>query len=443
MRSMILASLAATLVLLATVAAGAAPFSIDTSDGNGADSYVRLGQPTTNFGGSGGVTIKDSGGSSTTRKGYLRFDIPTNGVFSDVQLTLETSNNTSGGGSPPPNSYTVKAYGLDDGDAGENWGEGTITWNNAPANAAANDVAAGAVFLGDFNVPAVTAPDIVTFGSPALGAFINQDTDGNATILLVRDGGGGSNNLSFSSKEGSYTAPTLDGSTDEFGSVLSVTTSDGNGADSYVRQGESTNNFGAATGVVIKGGNGSTTRKGYLRFDISGVNQDQVLGAWLDLETSTNNSGGGDPSPTEFSVNVWGLNDGEPGENWIETGFGSINWDNAPANLSGNGIDTSMADLLGSIEVLDTETPDRVLFATEAFQDFLAEDTDGLVTLILQRSAGGSSNLAFASKENTTAAVIPTLNFAVAGVIPEPTAVLIWSLLATVGITLGGRRRKR
>ncbi len=421
---------------------GQTPFSLETSAGNGADSFVRLGQATTNFGAGGSVVIKDSGGGSTTRKGYLRFDVSSlSGLYSGAELSLETSTNNPGGGNAtPPQSFNVEVYGLDDGNPGENWAEGAIVWNNAPANNTSNnELGAGAAFLGSFTVPANAAPDTVTFSSPTLDAFLNQDTDGNATVILTREGGSSSANLAFSSKEGSLTAPTLSGDTQP-GSILSVTTADGNGADSFIRQGQADTNFGSEGGVVIKGGNGGTTRKGYLRFDISEVPLEESVGAWLELETSTNNPGGGNATPPQdFSVNVYGLNDDAMGNDWDE---GTLTWNNAPGNdAPGNGVDPATTTLLGTIEVLATAAPDEVLFSSDELLQFLEDDTDGLVTLLLQRTTGGSSNLAFATKENSAAGLIPTLNFAVAesqGVIPEPSSIAIWTLLGAVA----GRRRR-
>jgi len=414
------------------------PFSLDTSNGNGADTYVRLGQPTTNFGGAGNVVVKDSGGGSTTRKGYIRFDLSSlGGVHTGSEIALTTSVNNQGGGGTTPQMFTVNVFGLNDGNAGESWDEGTINFSNAPANRSGNAIGGGALFLGQVTVPNNATPDTVSFSSPAVDAFLNQDTDGNVSFILTRDGGSGSHNLGFFSKESSSIspAPTLSGDTQP-GAVQSITTNDGNGADSYVRLGQPGNNFGGSGGVVIKGGSGSTTRKGYLRFDVSDVPQDQVLGAWLELETNANNEGGGSTDPTSFSVNVYGLDDAAAGNNWDES---SITWNTAPGNQSGNSIDSTVTELLGTIEVLEADAPDTVLFSTDELLDFLAEDTDGDVTFILQRSAGGTANLSFASKEDSSANFAPTLNFALA--VPEPATIAIWSLLGVALVGFCMRRR--
>jgi len=173
------------------------------------DSYVRLGQPTTNFGAASGIVIKDSGGGSTTRKGYLQYDLSTiHTPISDAMLALTVSTNNSGGGNPDPANFLVQVFGLNDGLPAEAWDEGTIVWNNAPANASSNNFTSDALFLGQFNV---TDQDIegsrVTFSSDELLEFVLSDTDGLMTLMLRREGGSGSNNLAFASKENELLLP--------------------------------------------------------------------------------------------------------------------------------------------------------------------------------------------------------------------------------------------
>lgn len=192
-----------------------------------ADSYVQKGNAGTNFGNSNSVVVKDSGSGTTTRKGYLRFDVSGQPLseLSNAELALEVSINNNGGTpqDPTPKTYTIDVYGLNDGDAGESWGEGTIDWNNAPANDTGdNDILSNATLLGQFGVPALNPdlesdPILVSFNNlmsdtpHALLDFLASDTDGQVTFILARDGG--SNNLGFYSKEGAALdgalAPTL------------------------------------------------------------------------------------------------------------------------------------------------------------------------------------------------------------------------------------------
>ena len=232
-------------------------------------------------------------------------------------------------------------------------------------------------------------------------------------------------------------------------------------ADTYVRLGGGQNddNFGNATVLSVKdSGTGSTTRKGYLRFDLSDV-KGPIMDAQLQLEVTLNNNGTADDTPNLYTVNVFALNDGV-NDTWIEgsgeTGVSGatppnpIIWDNAPANNTGsNGLIGSDVTLLGQFLVpainpaLDPD-PVIVSFANfqsdtpDAFIDFLNSNPDGLVTLILTR-AGGNNNLGFASKEHATA-MIPTLALNVA--VPEPSTLAL-AVVALLGLALYGWRRKR
>ncbi|MFW6163028.1 MAG: DUF7594 domain-containing protein [Planctomycetota bacterium] len=167
------------------------------------DSYVRLGQSGTNFGDADQVVVKDSGGGGTTRKGYLQYDLSTvNTPLADAMLALTVSMNNSGGGNPAPSNFLVQVFGLNDGLPAEGWDEDTIDWDNAPANASANNFTADATFLGEFEV---TDQDdvgsLVTFSNQQLLDFVDADTDGLLTLMLRREGGNSSNNLGFASTE--------------------------------------------------------------------------------------------------------------------------------------------------------------------------------------------------------------------------------------------------
>lgn len=427
------ARLVALTLALGSMAA-AAPFTIDTADGTGADTYVRLGQPTNNFGTAGGITVKDAGGSSTTRKGYIALDVSgISGIVNDATLTLDVVTNNQGGSNPDPKEFTVEVLGLRDGHAGEGWGETAITWNEAPANGSNNVVTGEALRLGTVTVPAVPPVTTVTFSDTALRSLLNMDTDGRATIILRRDGGGNGPNLAFAAKENNTAnAPILSGDTTA-GQFLNITTKDGAGADSYVRLGQPNNNFGDASQVVIKdSGSGSTTRKGYLRFDLAPVNL-PIVDAALLLDVALNNQGGGGSTPQTHTVHVWGLDDGDPGELWDEMG---INWTDAPANGPNESI-LANATELGEFVARNVDGQ-TALFSTQELVDFLNADTDGRATLILTRETpSGSWNLGFASGENTSF-MAPTLRLGL--LVPEPATL---SLLAVGGLALLRRRRKR
>lgn len=218
-------------------------------------------------------------------------------------------------------------------------------------------------------------------------------------------------------------------------------------ADAYVQLGTATTNYGNATTLIVKdSGSGTTTRKIYLRFDISSVTLINLTDALLAMDVAGHD--GGSSTLQNITVELWGLNDAASGQNWIEGNGGADNnpadeivWNNAPANVtSGNSL-TSDATKLASIVVAPSVAiGDTVTFSNansvtaNAFLNFIKADTDGMVTLIVRRLGGNSANnLAFASKENTTYDA-PLLTL----VIPTPAA-----LPAGLGLLLLaiGRRR--
>lgn len=140
-------------------------------------------------------------------KTYIKFDIshPNIGTINDAELHLVVAYNTGG-------THTVEVYGLDDLHAGENWGESTITWNNAPANDANNDLIAGDVtLLGSFTVsPSDVVGTKKIFTSSGLVTWLNLDTDRLVTIILRRTDVNYSQELYFASKEHTtYDGPKL------------------------------------------------------------------------------------------------------------------------------------------------------------------------------------------------------------------------------------------
>jgi len=430
------ASCAAVLSIAGTAAA--TPYSIDTSVGVGADTRVRGGTYAgNNYGSATDLPVKYNTNVSYRRKGYFRFDLSSfvGQILSDATLTLDVSLNNGGSLSPDPQSFTVNVFGLTDGHAGEGWGEGTITYNNAPANdTGGHHITGEAAFLGQFAVPALANPT-VTFSDPNLAAFLNADTDDQATLILTRDSSPGAHNLVFAPKEnGSFTAPTISGQSVP-GVTMSLTTGDGVGADAYVRLGTPTTNYGSATDVLTKNnGSGSTTRKSYLRFDLSSLPQ-TALEAWLSFDTFVNNEGGGGTTPQEQVVNVYGLDDGDAGESWGES---TITWNNAPANNTSNNGILGNASLLGQFTVSAADVPGRTMFSNQNLVDFVNADTDGRATIILTRvSSNGSWNLGFASDEHATF-LSPTLSIA----IPEPSALLL-AAMGLLGLLAWGRRRRR
>ena len=236
------------------------------------------------------------------------------------------------------------------------------------------------------------------------------------------------------------------------GALFSTTTNDGNGADSYVQATNSaTTNFGNSPELRVKNEadtSGGFNRKTYLRFDISGRPAGPITGGQLDISlldpVSTAGTNGGNLT---WNFNVYGLNDGAAGQNWIESGGGSITWNNAPANVVatgpgfGNGVtgDATFLGLLSPSIVGRGSNGATYSLTSPALDTFLNNDSDGLTTFIITRvePQDGSNTVVhvFSSGEDAGAAN-PTLSF---DVIPEPGTA---SLLGLGLVGLLARRRR-
>lgn len=163
------------------------------------------GNANTNYGTSGSLLVKNvSPPDSFTRKVYLRFDlstITTSITEASLGITVGANNN---GNASIPSSFNVTVFGLKDNNSAENWGETTITWNNAPGNinSGSSFDSTTTVVLGTL---AITTSDVagtrVNFSSSALLEFLQADTDDSVTIMLARTDTRVGENLSFNAKE--------------------------------------------------------------------------------------------------------------------------------------------------------------------------------------------------------------------------------------------------
>ena len=199
---------------------------LTTADAVGADAYVQAGTSQgVNFGSATTLAIKCGGAtpSSVTRKVWLRFPMSagTNIVAAELRLTLANVIATN-------RPFTYKVYGLREGNSGENWSESAVNWMNAPGNNLTNSVGMDETlvsYLGTFNTTtnnrAVGAT--IAFSSLALRDFLNQNTNGLAT-LMVSAYTDDVNVESFASKEnGTLAAPALAVLTAAGGAVANYT----------------------------------------------------------------------------------------------------------------------------------------------------------------------------------------------------------------------------
>lgn len=144
-----LAPLAAALIVWMASSANAARI-VSTFDVGGADAEVRESTPTTNLGTSTELAVRAD--SSRVSKSYVK--LPVGSITADelsnpitYRLTFGANNlnssrisNTTLATPPPyPSAYDgLLYYILDPNNAGANWDESTITYNNAPGGLAAD-----------------------------------------------------------------------------------------------------------------------------------------------------------------------------------------------------------------------------------------------------------------------------------------------------------------
>ncbi|NQT37220.1 MAG: PEP-CTERM sorting domain-containing protein [Planctomycetes bacterium] len=177
---------------------------ITTADGNGADASV-IGEnnnlQNNNYGSDAHLTAQDYTADSSWLT-LLRFDISDSpDVISNAMLDLTRFSTYNTG------PYHI--HGLNDSENADDWGEGTITYMNAPgltfAGVGREDVDLTKAPLLGMGSAATVAQ---SFSGAALDSFLNADTDGLVTFILTPDANG--NGIQWGSKEnGALAAPTL------------------------------------------------------------------------------------------------------------------------------------------------------------------------------------------------------------------------------------------
>ena len=162
------------------------------------DAYGENLVPETNFGSADSVVVK-AWGAGPNRKGYVKWDLSSvTDPTTNARLQIQGVNDS------PELVQALDVYLLNDGDVGEGWNETALTWNNAPANIITSSVdfdEARSTYLGQLPLSQpVRAGQLHTMLSQALIDAINNDTDGNLTLMfaIVNQGPTG---LSFGTKE--------------------------------------------------------------------------------------------------------------------------------------------------------------------------------------------------------------------------------------------------
>ena len=184
-----------------------------------------------------------------------------------------------------------------------------------------------------------------------------------------------------------------------------LTTAVGNGADTFIDSSAPTTSQASTNRMRIRKDasteSSPTYRKSYLRFDLASVTPSgsAIDGAELALTVTNTDSALANP----FTVNVYGLNNGDAGEGWAET----INWNSGAPAHNGTHPVTSAATLLGSFTINGGSVSAGQKIVVNHTQlagllPFLQADTDKRVTFILAYETTTGKSLDFSTKNNTT-----------------------------------------
>lgn len=153
-----------------------------------ADTYAYDGAPTTNYGTSTGLTVKNTNGTIYTRASYLRF--PVSGTANSVTLNLTvTSVGAEGSG-----ARTVEIRELSD----DSWSETAVNWNNKPS-------------ITGTLMAAIDAGTVGQTYSIDVTSYVNQQAalDGKASFVLVQPYNT-NRGVTFGSRENSANFPFLE-----------------------------------------------------------------------------------------------------------------------------------------------------------------------------------------------------------------------------------------
>lgn len=184
----------------------------------------------------------------------------------------------------------------------------------------------------------------------------------------------------------------------------SIPTSFGRGQDTFVRRGFEKDE-GAAPLLMVKHSDLPLSRKNerraFLTFDLSAVRPREIQNAELVLDPEPSGLGFSAMVPDSHFA-VYGVTD-ETGETWTER---ELRWETAPA-MSDAGLDPALTRRLAEFSIPRGGAGGSLTVRGDALAEFLREDTNGRVTLVLVRETGETdpSGLvhAFASKEHPSA----------------------------------------
>lgn len=169
-------------------AGGARLLDISTAMGRGKDAYVQPPVPTRK-GPDALLLVKNSVRADYARKAYIGLDLaPVAGLtVVEAQLSLTFAPTELGFASEVPDA-SFAVYGLTD-EALDGWDERAIVWDDAPANrpGGAALVPDKVVLLGRFEIVQGVLSGTRSIAGAALVDYLNRDTNGLATLIVVRE----------------------------------------------------------------------------------------------------------------------------------------------------------------------------------------------------------------------------------------------------------------
>ncbi|QDT36611.1 DNRLRE domain-containing protein [Stratiformator vulcanicus] len=132
---------------------------------------------------------KSAAGKTYRRKPYVRFDLGdvSGDEIASATLTLSFAPTGYGYASRSPNAeFTV--YGLTD-ETRDDWDADAVDWQNAPANLAEGNALDSKLVrpVGKFTISSNETAGVRELRSPELVEFLQSDTNGLVTLIIVRD----------------------------------------------------------------------------------------------------------------------------------------------------------------------------------------------------------------------------------------------------------------
>lgn len=357
--------------------------TIPLSQGNGADTYLASGSPSTNYGSHpslGGNTWTCTGNLCNSR-GLFMFDlssIPAGATITNASLELFADLNWSASpttGGPDNTAYLSRVT--------TSWNENTVTWSSQPNITSTNQVLLpGSSTSAQNYTVGVTSlvQDMLTFGNYGF-------------MLTMQDEVTYYKSLMFASSDNTVTSrcPLLKVSyTNNSVTTASITLCQGNGEDAYLASGSPSTNYGSHPSI---GGNTWTctgnlcNSRGLFKFDLTSIPSGATitnasLQLFADLNWSTSPTTGG-PSNAGYLSRVTSA--------WSEN---SVTWDSQPTTTNSNQV-----TIPGSTSTAQNYT----LNVTSLVQDMYANTNYGFM-LKMQDEINYYKSLMFASSDNTNSA---------------------------------------